>query len=45
MWRKHRVYFVTEKACTDARKSTYTADQKYDIIEKVYGFESEPKLI
>ena len=23
-----RVYFVTAKACTDARKSTYTVDRK-----------------
>ena len=40
-----RVYFVTEKLAQTLANPLIPLTKKYDIIEKVYGFESEPKLI
>ena len=40
-----RVYFVTEKLAQTLANPLILLTKKYDIIEKVYGFESEPKLI
>lgn len=40
-----RVYFVTEKLAGTLSNPLVPLATKYDIIEKVYGFENEPKLI
>ena len=37
-----RVYFVTEKLAQTLANPLIPLTKKYDIIEKVYGFESEP---